>query len=194
MNLLAHAVLSPPNPMIFIGNFATDFISSSEINSLHLDLQVGTALHREIDRFTDSHHAVLEAKSILVGYQRFANPLVDIFFDHLLTHHWSEAEDLNTFIANTYKTIEAHRSQLPEPASNILADVVSTDWLGKYQSVSGLQLTLQRIERRLNFRTGRQVALTGSLNFLEQHRDRFESLFLEFWPDLRVHVSNFPIN
>jgi acyl carrier protein phosphodiesterase len=194
MNLLAHAVLSPPNPMIFIGNFATDFISSSEINSLQLDLQVGTALHREIDRFTDSHHAVLEAKSILVGFQRFANPLVDIFFDHLLTHHWSEAEDLNTFISNTYKTIEAHRSHLPVPASNILADVVSTDWLGKYQSISGLQFTLQRVERRLNFRTGRQVALTGSLTFLEEYRERFESLFLEFWPELRAHVSSFPIN
>lgn len=191
MNLLAHAVLSPSSPRILLGNLATDFMSNSQIALLSEDLQIGTRLHREIDRYTDQHPLVEEAKQKLVGFQRFANPLMDIFYDHFLALRYTDESTFRTLVDSLYKTIAIRLDELPDETQGILRNVIETDWIGNYRTVSGLETTLDRVERRVRFRSGRDYELKPSLVILVDHYSFFQNNFDQFWPELETHILEF---
>ncbi len=67
MNLLAHALLSPADPGILIGNLTADWIKGRARNALPRDLRAGIALHRQIDAFTDTHALVEQCSELLTG-------------------------------------------------------------------------------------------------------------------------------
>ena len=62
MNFLAHAYLSFNHPDILVGNMISDFVKGSARFSYPEGVQKGIRIHRDIDRFTDFHPAVKEAK------------------------------------------------------------------------------------------------------------------------------------
>lgn len=63
MNWLAHLRLSPPDPLLRLGNLAGDFVQGIELATLHPDLQRGIAMHRAVDRFVDAHPLVAAARA-----------------------------------------------------------------------------------------------------------------------------------
>jgi acyl carrier protein phosphodiesterase len=191
MNLLAHAVLSPPNSRILLGNMATDFLSNSQIAQLPDEVRVGSQLHREIDRYTDQHPLVEEAKQKLVGFQRFANPLMDIFYDHFLAVRYADQGTFRALVDSVYRELSLHLYELPDGAHGILRNVVETDWIGKYRTVEGLETTLDRLERRVRFRSGRDYELKQSLVILVDHYSFFQNNFDQFWAELETHIQKF---
>lgn len=191
MNLLAHAVLSPSNPRILLGNFATDFLSNSEIAALPVEVQIGSKLHREIDLFTDRHPLVEEAKSKLVGFQRFSNPLMDIFYDHFLSQMSPDEDAFGALVDSIYRDLALHLKVLPTQSQGIVRNVIETDWIRKYRTLEGLETTLNRVERRIQYRTGRDFDLRESLVILHEHYDFFQSNFDQFWVELETHVLGF---
>ncbi len=189
MNLLAHAVLSPPNEKILLGNVLADFIGRKEIESLDQDIQFGVALHKRIDHFTDHHTAVDRSKSRLVGFQRYGNALVDVFYDHFLTTGWSHELSVREFTGRLYRSIQSHQELLPKTCFAIANRMIEQDWMNNYETMDGLKMNLGRMELRIESRTGRAVDLVSSVKILEQEYRSFEEDFLEFWPELVGHTS-----
>lgn len=182
MNLLAHSVLSPPNRQVRVGNVMADFIHRKERARLSPDIQLGIQRHLEIDAFTDRHPTVSTAKSRLIGFKRFGNPLVDVFFDHFLVR--LELEDDSNWIDNLYRDLIAEKPNLPDNASFLASKIIEDDWLSSYASFDGLERALTRMERRIEWGTGREVNLIDSLQLLRSEYTSFESDFKEFWPEL----------
>jgi acyl carrier protein phosphodiesterase len=58
MNLLAHALLSPPNPAILVGNMTADWVKGKARHALPAEIRIGMQLHQAIDVFTDTHPLV----------------------------------------------------------------------------------------------------------------------------------------
>ncbi len=189
MNLLAHAVLSPDQDLVKVGNVLADFIHRNEVTDLHSKIQVGIQLHKSIDAFTDNHPAVANSKSKMVAFQRFANPLIDVFYDHFLTKHWDKAMTVREYTNQLYSLVTATHSQLPDNCVRISIRMIEQDWLNQYGEFEGLAINLERMARRIEFTTGRTVDLVSSLQILEGRYDEFQADFLEFWPQLVGHVS-----
>ena len=189
MNLLAHAVLSPDQPLIRIGNVLGDFIHRNEVATLDHKIQKGIELHKRIDSFTDNHPAVANSKSKMIAFQRFANPLIDVFYDHFLTKHWSQPETVRDYTTQLYLSIEEARPLLPDNCVRISERLIEDDWLNLYGTFDGLSTNLSRMERRIEYGSGRKVDLVSSLQILEVRYDEFEADFLEFWPQLVGHAN-----
>ena len=189
MNLLAHAVLSPPDEIIRLGNVLADFIGRNERGDLDPRVQVGMELHRKIDMFTDAHVVVSRSKAKLIGFQRYGNALVDVIYDHFLTRAWSHELPVQDFTRRLYSSIESHRQLLPITCNQIAIRMIEQDWMGHYGSLDGLRITLERMSKRIEWSTGRTVDLASSLQILEVKYDDFMQDFLEFWPDLQKHLE-----
>uniref|UniRef100_UPI00404875E4 ACP phosphodiesterase n=1 Tax=Roseivirga sp. TaxID=1964215 RepID=UPI00404875E4 len=68
-----------------IGNFLGDFVKGNQYLDFEPDIAKGIILHREIDRFTDSHEVVSESKKRLSEkYRHYSGVIVDMFYDHFL--------------------------------------------------------------------------------------------------------------
>ncbi len=188
MNLLAHAVLSPENKTIQVGNVLADFIRRGEIEGLEPELYEGIKLHRRIDGYTDKHTVVERSHEKLIGFKRFGNPLVDVFYDHFLTVHWELPMPLDEYVSNLYRSILEHRSLLPNHCVQIAERMIEQDWMSQYGTFEGLKANLGRMEARIEWSTGRKVDLVSSLQILEVRYEAFEADFLEFWPDLKQNL------
>src|SRR5438128_1123608 len=119
MNLLAHALLSPQQPAILVGNLTADWVKGRARNVLPENIQVGMQLHQAIDVFTDTHPLVDHCSFLLSGrWERYSPVLVDIFFDHLLSASWPQYCPVprGQFIRTTYAALRGHHHLLPPRA------------------------------------------------------------------------------
>jgi acyl carrier protein phosphodiesterase len=189
LNLLAHAVLSPPAEIVRIGNVLADFVGRAEKEMLGTELQTGFRLHRRIDSYTDSHPVVERSKARLVGFQRYGNALIDIFYDHFLTRYWEQPNSVRQYTNELYRSIQSHQPILPESCKEVAIRMIEQDWMNYYQDYEGLALNLSRMESRIKYRTGRSVDLVSSIQILDAEYRGLELDFLEFWPQLVGHVS-----
>lgn len=189
MNLLAHAVLTPTERAVRVGNVLADFIRRNEIEGLAPDIRKGIDLHRSIDRFTDNHAVVEASKARLVAFQRFGNPLVDVIYDHFLVRHWEQEAPMLDYVRALYSEIEIHMPQLPDQCKHIATRMIDQDWMSQYGTFEGLATNLGRMSKRIEWSTGRQVDLGASLQILEVRYEEFERDFLEFWPELKAHMN-----
>lgn len=189
MNLLAHAVLSPDNTTIQVGNVLADFIRRGEIEGLNPEILQGIELHKRIDRYTDNHPLVERSHQKLIGFKRFGNPLVDVFYDHFLTIHWQLPIPISEYILALYRTILEHRALLPKNCVQIAERMIEQDWMSQYGTFEGLKTNLSRMESRIEWATGRKVDLVSSIQILEVRYEEFEADFLEFWPQLVKSIN-----
>jgi acyl carrier protein phosphodiesterase len=184
LNLLAHAVLSPNEPLVRLGNIAADFLSRPEEQAMVGPIAAGVRLHRHIDSFTDNHPAVQRAMLRLTGFQRFANPIVDVFFDHFLVNNWPLDESVESYVWTLHAEILEHIHELPTQAQFILRRMIQDEWLLSYFDFAGLRTTFGRMEKRILHNSKRTVNMTGAVALLETHYAEFELDFQEFWPEL----------
>jgi acyl carrier protein phosphodiesterase len=189
MNLLAHAVLSPDIALVRVGNVAADFLARPDEIALTGDLAEGVLLHRRIDTITDKHEAVKRACGRLIGYQRFSNPIVDVFFDYFLVNNWPLAVPVEAYVHNLHAEILEHLHLLPENTQFVLRRMIQDEWLLSYSDFDGLRTTFHRMEKRILHRSGRAVDMAGAVELFESQIAAFELDFREFWPDLVQSVS-----
>ena len=109
MNLLAHALLSPPNdPAALFGNLTADWVKGRARQSLHASIRRGMEIHQQIDIFTDLHPAVHQCSNLLEEkWGRYSPILVDVLFDHVLSLEWSHhsTTDRPALIAQAYAAL-----------------------------------------------------------------------------------------
>lgn len=191
MNYLAHLHLAGPTEASRIGNLLGDFVKgtpASLADRYPADVLSGIVMHRKIDRFTDAHEQFRRARQLLAPERRrFAGIVVDIFFDHFLTRHWSlySGEPLEQFIERAYTSIERHPEWLSPELAAVVPRMRGQDWLHSYKSLEGVGYTLYRVARR----SPRTATIRQSTDDLTENYHVFEDCFLNFYPDALAYAA-----
>jgi len=184
MNYLAHCFLAEPNCDSIVGNLLGDFCKKLDEKSLSDELKFALANHRAVDKFTDHHDLVKEAKALFSPHRRrFAGIAVDVLFDHFLIKHWSVFSDVpyNEFKKETYQLITQGYSIMPQQMRVVMTSVVENDWFSNYQQLESTGYAIDRIAQRIRFKNN----FAGALEDIILHERQLEQIFLAFFPQLQ---------
>lgn len=190
MNLLAHGYLSARHDDWLVGNFIGDFIKGDPAAPRHgltTGEIAGVRLHRTIDTFTDAHPNVAAVRTLLrPRCHKYAGVAVDVFFDYFLAVRFAEltGELLPDFVQYFYTTLQTNVARLPRPAARMLDAMVRHDWLTHYQTLAGINRSLNGVARRTPYASGLETAVLD----LERYHKPIGDHFAYFWPQLVQHV------
>jgi acyl carrier protein phosphodiesterase len=187
LNWLAHVLLSEPDTESRMGQIMADWIKRDARLAMPPGIQRGFAAHTRIDHFTDAHPLVAQSQARIESpFKRYAPVLIDVFYDHFLSLHWSRfcAQPLRAFVDDVYAQIAAYPGPLPERAREAFVYMRRDDWLGSYGTRDGIALLLQRLSRRL----ARANHLADATPQLDVHFSALEADFLAFFPQLQAHA------
>ncbi len=188
MNYLAHAYLSFDNDEILVGNFIGDFVKGKALLTYRPGIRNGILLHREIDRFTDSHPLVKAGQSYLrPKFRHYATVITDIYFDYFLAKFWDNYKDepLEDFAQRTYLTLSRYGEDLPVKFTELLFWMKRDNWLLNYREMEGIHKTLTGMSRRTRFDSKMEQAQ----EYLAEKEDEFQVIFLAFFADLETFAK-----
>ena len=183
MNYLAHSYLAIGSDEFLLGSFLGDFVKGKIKNRYGRAIEQGIIFHRKVDTFTDSHVLTADCRRLFSPYRRrFAGIIVDICYDHFLSKYWNTyaSVDLCEFAEHIYKVMRTHSHLLPPRLQDVLPRMQRQNWLIKYGSLEGVQITLERISKRISANN----PLNGSIEEIIHNYKSLESNFSSFFPDL----------
>lgn len=185
MNYLAHVALAGRSDEALLGNLLGDFVKGLDVDRLSETVRCGIRVHHAVDRFTDRDATVVRARQrIDPRYGHMRRVLLDVFFDHYLTRHWSRFfpdSPLEALTRRVYRVLRAHEPLLPDRLARMRPRMEAEDWLASYGEVEQIDRVLAAMERRLR----RPRLLADGGRELRARYDRLEADFLEFFPRLR---------
>jgi acyl carrier protein phosphodiesterase len=190
MNYLAHAYLSFDQPEILVGNMISDFVKGKKRYDYPEGIQLGITLHREIDRFTDEHAALKNAKEIFrPAYRLYAGALVDVVLDHFLAVDKNEftEEKLHLFTKETYDALATYAEFFPEKFSAMFPYMRSQDWLFNYRHHWGIEKSLGGLVRRSRYMTESETAF----RLFTENYTVFENCYRVFFPEVKKFAAGF---
>lgn len=191
MNYLAHLFLAENTPESRLGNLLGDFVKGrleGKVLPYGDDIIAGIRTHRQVDCFTDKHEIPLKSKQrIIEVHGRFSGILVDIFYDHFLAYHWPlfSSDKLENFAERIYLTLKYYYYLLPTKLQATLPRMVRENWLVSYRTLDGIQMTCQRLGKRIK----RENNLAIAHQTLQTHYAALESDFMVFFPQLVDYVA-----
>lgn len=150
----------------------------------------GVILHREIDRYTDTHEIVGQSKDRLRDkYRHYSGVIIDMFYDHFLSKNFADyhPEPLLDFTERHYENLMNFLPQMPERAQQMLPYMVRGNWLAGYGKMEGLHRALSGMTRRTRY----DSKMNESIQELTTHYDDFHTEFKSFFAELEMHVSQF---
>ena len=183
MNYLAHFQLAWPEEGLVVGALEGDYLKGPLGGELPQDIEHGVRLHRAIDAFTDQHPLMAELRREFPSrLRRYAGILIDLSFDHYLSRHWANynSQGQADFNRTVYASLERNRHFLSPPAQRMYSRMREHDLLGRYGEWDTIPATAARIGER--FRRGNPFLQTADQ--LEPVRQRMESSFFEFYPEV----------
>ena len=190
MNFLAHLLLSGDDDELKIGNFIGDSVRGSDLSIYPTRVQDGIRLHRGIDRYTDTHHIVMNSKVRLrPKYHKYAPVIVDMYYDHFLASLWTDYSNisLEQFVQESHELLNAKIDVMPERAQYMLPFMIEGNWLLGYRDLSGLDRSLTGLSERSTFKSNMENATED----LKQDYKQYKGEFQEFFPDLINFVRTF---
>ncbi|MDF2176901.1 ACP phosphodiesterase [Aliiglaciecola sp. CAU 1673] len=188
MNYLAHLFLAQPSADSYFGNLLGDFSRGIDASSYSEAVQAGLANHRLVDRFTDTHPIVRDARQhFSPKRRRFAGIAMDVLFDHFLICHWQDFSDqlFESFCQQTYSYLGIRLQEMPPRMQHVVGNMIEHHWFAQYQSLHGVGRALDNIARRIRFEND----FSGCLDEIERYHEELESCFLQFFPELIQHVK-----
>ncbi|HEY8553470.1 MAG TPA: ACP phosphodiesterase [Burkholderiales bacterium] len=191
MNYLAHLYLSHETPEAITGAMLGDFVKGRVPEHWGPEVRRAIALHRAIDRYTDSHPAVVASRALISPERRrFAGILIDVFHDHFLARDWPRyhPRPLAEFTRTVYRVLLPQRARLPERLRRMLPAMAADDWLASYARVEAVDAALRGIARRFRY-PERARALGTAVAELERNYAPLAARFEEFFGDLRSYVA-----
>ena len=187
MNFLAHLLLSGTDNDQKLGNFIGDFVQNREVPGYASGVQDGIRLHRQIDTFTDNHPLVRRGmRRLYARHGKYASVLVDLYYDFLLARNWDQfsKQDFDDFIDDQYRFLQGRMEDMPAELRARLPGMIGEDWLRRYATTEGLEVTLSYLSRRVS----RPELLEGATASLIAQLALFEEEFLQFFPELQDFV------
>ena len=184
MNFLAHAYLSPNEPLIMLGNTFGDFVKGKKMEEVHPELKKGVLLHRRIDHFTDTHDLVKKCVEIYRPVSgRFSAIIVDMTFDYFLAKNWLDYSEISLpdFVTDIFVKYEANRASLTEKINMVAPIMRMQEWMLQYQTIDGLENILKQMSNRIKNR----AVLEDSIPILIKKEAELEVLFTSFFEELR---------
>jgi len=190
MNYLAHLYLAQPTADSHFGNLLGDFGGQRQLT--HIPTSVKNALdnHYLVDKFTDAHPFVKEAKQLFSPKRRrFAGVAVDVVFDHFLIQHWQQFnnQSLIDFKQTSYALLNKRIPVMPTRMQRVVTSMTQNDWFKEYESVDGVGRALDNIAKRVRFTNN----FAGTAEDITRHYSELDGLFLAFFPELIEHVNKF---
>lgn len=194
MNHLAHCLLSFNDHGLLIGNFIGDDVKGHDWKRFPVPIQRGILLHRAIDSFTDHHPATDESvRRIRPLAGRYASPLVDILYDHLLCLRWDNfsAVSLADFAATTYEQLNQGKEHMNDALQERLPRMLAGHFLEGYNSREGLEWVLERFNQRIPVKYQPDVLADYFFNHLEQFLTDFDAFFPELVQHCQQKIASF---
>ncbi|MCG8308700.1 MAG: ACP phosphodiesterase [Cytophagales bacterium] len=188
MNFLGHFYLSKNDSDLIVGNFIADFVKGNKFMDYPKKISDGILMHREIDHYTDRHQMVRRGRKRLFGtFRHYSGVIIDMYYDHYLARLWNNysKEPLDFFADNIYKTIETHWGLLPEKSRYMFPYMKHGNWLVRYASTEGIDLSLNGMSRRLNNNSG----LEQATHHLRRYYDDFEEEFKIFISEIKERFA-----
>lgn len=192
MNHLAHLCLARPEPQSRMGNLLGDFRRGTEPAAFPRAVRRGLENHYAVDRFTDQHPRVREARGLFSpARRRFAGVALDVLFDHFLLRHWERFhhQDADDLIEHLYRDLQQTRPLMPGPMQRATAAMVRQDRFRAYASLDTVGLALDRMAERIRF----ENPFAGIIDEIRLHERELEHAFLEFYPELQQRVRQWAI-
>ena len=189
MNYLAHIYLSGNDRRIQVGNFIGDAVKGDAYKHYPSVIREGILLHRKIDDYSDHHPAVKEAVALGRGeFGRYSPVVTDIFFDYFLAINFREyaGVGLRRFAFGFYGGMLRNYAFLPPRIKGFLWHFILTNRLCRYATLEGVR---QSLEIMVEYR-GLQVSPSGAIELLAAHREEWQVLFRDFFPDLQQMCRN----
>ncbi len=190
MNYLAHLYLADTSDEFLIGSFLGDFVKGSIGDRYSQGINTGIKFHRKVDIFADTHEKSVASRNLFSREKRrFAGIILDICYDHFLSKHWSKYSDtaLPEFIDHVYDLLPKYQDIFPQRLKSVLPLLISQNWLGTYLTLKGVEITLNRIAKRIS----RKNSLEGSVSEIRSNYADLETNFLAFFPDLVAFTKSF---
>lgn len=188
MNYLAHLYFASETPDSMVGNLLPDFTKELKHPAYSPETLEGIALHRFIDRYTDTHPVVKRSKEKISSQRRrFSGILIDIFYDHFLALHWQKYHPQSLYESTQFYYRELAKTTLPLPPrlNEAIVRMPQIDLLYNYRTIKGMGHAIDRVSQRIRFKN----ALHGGCEELVENFDALEVDFHLFFSDLREAVS-----
>ena len=189
MNFLAHSFLSFSDEQI-VGQFLEDYVRNNERHLLPAEIQKGIKMHREIDTFTDSHPAILEAKKVYAPLVRlYSGAFVDVSMDYFLANDTNikSPQQWKEHSVHVYSVLKKYIDLFPEPFHRMLAKMSEDDWLYNYREDWGIKFSLQNVLNKAKY-------LEKDIPVFQQFLDNKSILhqhYTNFINDLIAHMKRF---
>lgn len=187
MNFVAHLFLSPPNDAFRVGAILADFTIGT-IDGLERqfgsDIVAGIRHHREVDRYTDTHKAVIHAvDSVRKPFGLYGGIVVDVMFDHFLLKHWSQYSSFSKelFFDSIYQSLTLLKPNFPIRYHRTIQRMLEKRWLVSYEKLENVAYALMRIGERFP----RETPLSNALPEIQSHYEILENDFFRFFPELQ---------
>lgn len=192
MNFLAHSLMGFDEAELIAGQICGDFVRGSELSRFPARVETGIRLHRHLDRITDTHPALLHARSDIdsISY-RFSGIVIDVLFDHFLACQWSRYSEhsLAGHADIVHAALADNHDHLPEKLQRFSQVLRRERILENNIELSSIELTLSRLSRR----SPRFAPLAMGEAELEILRYQLQEPFESFYPDLldaaRVYLA-----
>jgi acyl carrier protein phosphodiesterase len=188
MNYLAHLFLAKPTADSQFGNLLGDFRRGVDVTSFSPDVRRGLENHYAVDKFTDQHDLVKEAKTLFhQSRRRYAPVAIDIYFDHLLIKHWSRFCDqpFSSFCSQRFELLEMRLPQMPRTMQHSVGHMITHNWFNDYAREEGIAKAITVVAKRIRFKND----FHKSVDDIASNKAKLESLFLSFLPELIEHVN-----
>jgi len=192
LNYLAHLYLAQPNADSHFGNLLGDFGGKRHVKQMPITVKNALDNHYLVDKFTDSHPAIKEAKQYFSAERkRFASIAIDVVFDHFLIKHWQyfHQEPLEGFKQKSYQLLNERISVMPCTMQKTIRNMTKNDWFKEYETVTGIGLALDNIAKRIRFTNN----FSGAVEDIHRHYSELETVFLAFFPQLINHVNQYAL-
>lgn len=188
MNYLAHAFLSFRQEEVLLGNFIGDFVKGKMMAQYPENIRHGILLHREIDRFTDSHPLVKAGQTYLrPKFGHYSTVITDIFFDYFLGKNWNRYsnQSLEDFTLEVYQQVSKYEAFFPNKFGNLFYWMKKDNWLLHYATIKGIQSSLTGLSKRTKFDSKMEQAHLALL----EREEEFEIIFFAFFEDLKTFAK-----
>lgn len=187
MNYLAHALLSPKDPEILMGNLWGDLLRPRDYQLLSPGIIEGIRRHKQIDAYTDRHKSVEAMMKVLRPQQgKYTPVVVDVLMDFILSKYWDNyhPEPIEAFCRHNYGVVSAHISGIPERLHPRINRMLSHHWLESCKSRERMEQTLRMLGKRAAF----ENTIPEAMIPYDLHQQQMDELFSVFFADMQEYL------